>query len=89
MAGGPQLWHVRSGKYVTVSHSETAKVERENLRVFLNEGSSLSWLQLLPRFKIDREVRAEGIGQRMGVRRSLEGMGGGSELPTSHSGESE
>jgi len=51
-----QLMHVKSGKFLTVIADELAKVERENLRVILSsDGSSNSWLQLMPRYKIDRE----------------------------------
>lgn len=51
-----QLRHVKSGRFVTVNGLETAEVERENLRVYLDEdGSSASWFVLVPRFKIDRE----------------------------------
>jgi hypothetical protein len=50
-----QLFHVKSGKYLQAS-SELAKDERENTKVGLStSGSPLSWLQLMPRYKIDRE----------------------------------
>jgi hypothetical protein len=51
-----QLFHVKSGKYLTVSPTELGKTEKENVRIYLNpDGDSNSWLQILPRFKIDRE----------------------------------
>ncbi len=51
-----QLRHVKSGKFVTIRPNELARDERENLCVYLSaDGSQLSWLQLLPRLKIDRE----------------------------------
>ena len=51
-----QLYHVKSGKYLTVNPKELALTERENSRVFLNaEGDLHSWIQFMPRFKIDRE----------------------------------
>ncbi|KAJ1384873.1 inositol 1,4,5-trisphosphate/ryanodine receptor-domain-containing protein, partial [Ochromonadaceae sp. CCMP2298] len=51
-----QLFHVKSGKYLTVLPDLLAKDERENIRVTLDVlGCSTSWLQILPRYKIDRE----------------------------------
>ena len=51
-----QLYHVKSRKYLTVNPKELALTERENSRVFLNaEGDLHSWIQFMPRFKIDRE----------------------------------
>ena len=51
-----QLRHVKSSKYITVTTTQTAETERENLVVMLNEaGSSLSWLTVMPRLKIDQE----------------------------------
>lgn len=51
-----QLLHVKSGKFVTILSDQLARDERENIRVSLSaEGSTMSWLQLLPRYKIDRE----------------------------------
>ena len=50
-----QLYHVKSGKYVKIVPSELARVERENIKIVLCEsGDPYSWLQILPRFKIDR-----------------------------------
>ena len=50
-----QLFHVKSEKYLTVSGS-LAKDERENMMVTLNtNGNIYSWLQVCPRYKIDRE----------------------------------
>lgn len=51
-----QLLHVKSGKYLTITPGILAKEERENLRVCLDvDGSPFSWLNIIPRFKIDRE----------------------------------
>jgi hypothetical protein len=51
-----QLKHVKSGKFVTVKKNELARDERANLKVSLSaEGSTDSWLQILPRFKIHKE----------------------------------
>ena len=50
-----QLYHVKSGKYVKIVPGELAKVERENIKIVMCEtGDPYSWLQILPRFKIDR-----------------------------------
>jgi hypothetical protein len=51
-----QLRHVKSGKFVSVIQNQVANVERENSKVQLvSYGSQLSWLQVLPRYKIDKE----------------------------------
>ena len=51
-----QLYHVKSKKYLKLIPDEVAKVERENLYLTLDEhGDIFSWIQVLPRFKIDRE----------------------------------
>ena len=51
-----QLLHVKSGRFLTVMPGNLAKVERENLSVMLTpSGNSMSWLQMMPRYKIDRE----------------------------------
>ena len=51
-----QLFHVKSGKYLTVRPSELATTERENIRVSLDgKGSIYSGFYIMPRFKIDRE----------------------------------
>ena len=51
-----QLLHVKSKKYVTVKDKVLARDERENTAICLSsDGSSMSWLQLLPRYKIDKE----------------------------------
>ncbi len=51
-----QLFHVKSKKYVTVAPDQLAHDERENIRVCLvSGGNPFSWLQILPRYKIDRE----------------------------------
>lgn len=51
-----QLLHVKSGKFITIVPDQLARDERENIRVALtSEGCTYSWLQVLPRYKIDRE----------------------------------
>lgn len=51
-----QLFHIKSGKYLTVSPTILANDERENMSVMLNShGNVYSWLIVTPRFKIDRE----------------------------------
>ena len=51
-----QLFHCKSGKYVTVQAHTLANDERENMCVQLDgQGSIYSWLVVTPRFKIDRE----------------------------------
>ena len=51
-----QLKHVKSKKYLTVKDKVLARDERENTAVHLStEGNMCSWMQLLPRYKIDRE----------------------------------
>lgn len=51
-----QLYHVKSGKYLQVVPKQLAKCERENLSIVLNAaGNSLSWIQIAPRYKINRE----------------------------------
>ena len=51
-----QLLHVKSRKYLTVKPGTLARDERENMCVHLSsEGNVFSWIQLLPRYKIDRE----------------------------------
>ena len=51
-----QLLHIKSGKFLTILSDQLARDERQNVRISLTaEGSTFSWLQLLPRYKIDRE----------------------------------
>lgn len=51
-----QLFHVKSGKYLKVIPDQLAKDERENIRIVLDpQGNSFSWIQVIPRYKIDRE----------------------------------
>jgi len=51
-----QLYHVKSKKYLTVLPKKLAVDERENLKVVLNSGGNpYSWINVVPRFKIDRE----------------------------------
>jgi hypothetical protein len=51
-----QLFHVRSQKYLTVTNDQLAKEERENMRIELDaKGSPFSWIQLSPRYKIDKD----------------------------------
>lgn len=50
-----QLYHIKSGKYIKIIPGQLASVERENIKVVLSEdGDPYAWLQILPRFKIDR-----------------------------------
>ena len=51
-----QLFHVKSGKYLTVLSKELAHEERENMRIVLTAyGSTCSYIQLSPRYKINRD----------------------------------
>ena len=51
-----QLYHIKSGKYVTVIPGTLAKGERENTRIQLDaNGNAYSWIQIIPRFKINKE----------------------------------
>ena len=51
-----QLRHVKSGKFISVIQNQVANIERENSKVqIVSYGSQLSWLQILPRYKIDKE----------------------------------
>ena len=51
-----QLLHVKSNKFVTVKPADLARDERENMKVTLSyDGSIMSWLKVMPRFKINRE----------------------------------
>lgn len=50
-----QLFHVKSGKFVTITPDQLARDERENIRISLSaDGNPFSWIQILPRYKIDR-----------------------------------
>ena len=51
-----QLFHVKSNKYLVVNPKVLGNVERENSRVALSSsGNIYSWVQFVPRFRIDRE----------------------------------
>ena len=51
-----QLLHVKSKKYLYVPGKDLARDERENMLLTLSaEGGVNSWLQLLPRLKINKE----------------------------------
>ena len=51
-----QLFHIKSQKYVTVIPGKLAENERENIRIGLDaQGSAFSWIQITPRFKIDKD----------------------------------
>jgi hypothetical protein len=51
-----QLFHVKSMKYLKIIPDKLATDERENLKIVLDpNGDIYSWLQVSPRFKIDRE----------------------------------
>ena len=47
---------MKSSKFITIQPDHTARDEHENLRVVLShDGNNYSWLQILPKFKIDHE----------------------------------
>ena len=51
-----QLCHVQSKKMLTVNSTMLAKHERENIRISLHpQGDAMSWFELIPRSKNDRE----------------------------------
>jgi len=51
-----QLLHVKSGKFISVVPDKLGSQERENIYVTLSKGGNVySWLQILPRYRIDRE----------------------------------
>lgn len=51
-----QLKHIKSLKYVTIRPKDLARDEKENMKVGLSsDGSVLSWLKLMPHYKINRE----------------------------------
>ena len=51
-----QLFHQKSRKYLCVLPKSLALDERENLKLELNvDGNPYSWLNLIPRYKVDRE----------------------------------
>ena len=51
-----QLRHCKSRKFVTVKRNELARDERENIAVSMTlDGSIDSWIQILPRYKINKE----------------------------------
>jgi hypothetical protein len=51
-----QLYHVKSGKYLQVFPHKLAKDERENVKIGLDvNGNQFSYLQVCPRFKIDKD----------------------------------
>ena len=51
-----QLFHVKSKKYLNIMPKKPAKDERENLSVTLSpDGNTYSWLNIVPRYKVDRE----------------------------------
>mmetsp|Transcript_21565 Transcript_21565/g.47993 ORF Transcript_21565/g.47993 Transcript_21565/m.47993 type:complete len:288 (+) Transcript_21565:194-1057(+) len=51
-----QLMHCTSKKFITVRPADLARDERENMKVTLStDGSVMSWLKVMPRYKINRE----------------------------------
>lgn len=51
-----QLLHVKSNKFITVRPADLARDERENMKVTLSyDGNVMSWIKIMPRFKINRE----------------------------------
>jgi hypothetical protein len=64
-----QLLHIKSQKFLTVSPYLLAKHERENLRVYLKEdGDSMSWFELMPRYKYDKEGQPVANGNECLIR---------------------
>jgi hypothetical protein len=64
-----QLLHVKSQKFLTVSPFLLAKHERENLRVYLKEdGDPMSWFELMPRYKYDKEGQPVANGNECLIR---------------------
>lgn len=50
-----QLRHLKSGKFLNLIPAKVATDERENLTIILDtQGSPYSWLEVAPRYKIDR-----------------------------------
>ena len=50
-----QLRHVKSGRYLTMSPKEIAKVEKQNMKMYLDEnGNSNSHFTINPKHKIDK-----------------------------------
>lgn len=61
-----QLKHIKSLKYVTIRSKDLARDEKENMKVGLSsDGSVLSWLKLMPHYKINRE--GENVTNHMEV----------------------
>jgi len=51
-----QLFHVKSRKYLVINPKKLAHEERENSQAYLDPAGNIhSWMQFMPRFKIDRE----------------------------------
>ena len=64
-----QLLHVKSQKFLTVSPFLLAKHERENLRAYMKEdGDSMSWFELMPRYKYDKEGQPIANGSECVIR---------------------
>lgn len=64
-----QLLHVKSQKILSVSPWMLAKHERENLRAYLKEdGDSMSWFELMPRYKYDKEGQPVANGNECLIR---------------------
>lgn len=64
-----QLLHVKSQKVLSISPYMLAKHERENLRVYLKEdGDTMSWLELMPKFKYDKEGQPVANGNECIIR---------------------
>ena len=50
-----QLRHVKSGRYLTMSPKEIAKLEKQNMKIYLDEeGNSNSHFTINPKHKIDK-----------------------------------
>ena len=55
-----QLRHVKSGRYLTMSPKEIAKLEKQNMKIYLDEeGNSNSHFTINPKHKIDKSAHPE------------------------------
>jgi hypothetical protein len=64
-----QLLHVKSNKFITVKPADLARDERENMKVTLSyDGSVMSYLKVMPRYKINREGEPVSNGMEILLR---------------------
>ncbi|KAK3275581.1 hypothetical protein CYMTET_16298 [Cymbomonas tetramitiformis] len=67
-----QLRHINSSKYVSISMKQLAPLEGDNLKVKLDEeGSSASWLTIVPRDKVESEGDAVLHGARLSLQHGV------------------